>query len=135
MTGGRPGTRPLPDTIPAHLHAAFLAAKGRQLPPHCPYQPGDPVQLHGYGGEIAGWRRTGFRGWVAATVGATILTGITTDGTEWWEEWGLLRRDGLPVDLWGGCTCCREARIPLLRAHYAAQRPTEQQLDLFDVPR
>jgi hypothetical protein len=39
------------------------------------------------------------------------------------------------VDLWGGCTCCREARIPLLRAHYAAQRPTEQQLDLFDVPR
>ncbi|MFC1428545.1 hypothetical protein ACEZCY_35825 [Streptacidiphilus sp. N1-12] len=133
MTGGRPGTRPVPDSIPAHLHQAYRDAHGRELPPHCPYRPGDAVQLHGYAGEAAGPRRTGFRGWVAATVGATILTGITTDGTEWWEEWGLLRRDGLPVDLWGGCTCCHQTRLALLRAHYAAQRPNEQQLHLFDA--
>lgn len=122
---------PIPDHIPEHLREAFATTKGRKISAHCPYKAGDAVQLHGYGGEQPGHRRTGFRGWVVATVGGTILTGITTDGEEWWEEWGRLNPDGQPVDIWRWCTCCREARLPLLRAHYAKQRARGDQLDLF----
>jgi len=123
---------PVPDHIPAHLREAFATARGRQVPPRSPYKPGDAVQLHGYRGEFPpGLRQTGFRGWVVGCVGDTVLTGITTDGQEWWEYWGRLKPDGLPVDLWAGCVCCHEARAPLLRAFYAKQRAKGQQLGLF----
>lgn len=126
-----PPRHPVPEHIPTHLAEAFATTKGRAIPQHCPYKPGDPVQIHGYSGEQPGHRRTGFRGWVVATVGGTILTGITTDGEEWWEEWGRLKPDGLPIDLWAGCTCCAVARRPLLLAFYARQRAAGEQLDLF----
>lgn len=123
---------PVPDHIPDHLREAFATTRGSPVPPHCPYKSGDAIQLHGYiGGFPPGLRQTGFRGWVVATVGATILTGITTDGQEWWEEWGALRSDSQPVDMWGSCTCCREERRELLRAYYAKQRANGEQLDLF----
>lgn len=80
----------VPDHIPAHLHDAFAWAKGGPLSPHCPYKPGAAVKLHGRSGEQPGHRRTGFRGWVVAT----ILTGITETGQEWWEEWGRLEPAG-----------------------------------------
>ncbi|WP_406168910.1 hypothetical protein [Streptomyces sp. NBC_00996] len=124
---------PVPDHIPEHLREAFATAKGRQVPPHCPYKLGDAVQRHGYGGNqpSPGFANTGFRGWVVATVGGTLLTGITTDGREWWEEWGRLYPDGRPVDMWDHCVCCRDERRELLRAHYAGQRARGDQLDLF----
>lgn len=128
-------TRPrhqVPDHIPKHLHEAYATTSGRQPSAHCPYKPGDPVQLHGYSGYPApGHRRTGFRGWVVGTVGATILTGITITGEEWWEEWGRLNPDGQPVDMWDHCACCREERSELQRAYYARRRARGQQLDLF----
>jgi hypothetical protein len=122
----------VPDHIPEPLREAFATTKGREVPAHSPYQRGDAVQLHGFHGEQEGHRRTGFRGWVVGCVGATILTGITTTGEEWWEEWGRLHPDGQPVDIWRWCTCCHVARIPLLRAHYAKQRTTGEQLNIFD---
>jgi hypothetical protein len=124
---------PVPGHIPAHLHEAFATTPGRAIRPHCPYQMGDAVQLHGFPGEQPGHRRTGFRGWVVATVGGTILTGITTEGREWWEEWGRLDRDGKPINIWRWCTCCRDERLPLLRAFYAKQTAQGEQLG-FDLP-
>lgn len=121
----------VPDHIPEHLREAFATTKGRVPPKHSPFRPGDAVQLHGYSGEQPGHRRTGFRGWVVATVGATILTGITTDGEEWWEYWGRLQPDGRPVDLWRWCTCCREERTELQRALFAKQHARGEQLGLF----
>ncbi|MEU9498201.1 hypothetical protein [Streptomyces sp. NPDC048196] len=121
----------VPDHIPDHLREAFATAKGRAISAHSPYQLGDAVQRHGYRGNLPGHAQTGFRGWVVATVGSTILTGITTEGEEWWEYWGDLEPDGQPVDIWRWCTCCREARRPLLLAHYARQRAAGEQLDLF----
>lgn len=131
MTAPPQPRHPVPDNIPEHLCEAFATCSGRTPPPSSPYQPGDAVQLHGYAGEMPGHRQTGFRGWVVATVGATILTGITRDGDEWWEYWGRLEPDGQPVDIWRWCTCCREERQPLLRAHYARQRALGEQLGLF----
>lgn len=122
---------PVPDHIPEQLREAFATTKGRAVPSHSPYQLGDAVQLHGFRGEQPGHRRTGFRGWVVGCVGGTILTGITTTGEEWWEEWGFLRPDGQPVDIWRWCTCCRETWLPLVRAYYAKQRAAGEQLDLF----
>jgi hypothetical protein len=91
--------------------------------------------MHGYPGYPApGFRRTGFRGWAVATVGGTILTGTTTTGQEWWEEWGLLNPDGLPVDPTRWCTCCHDAR----RAHHQAEAARREQrglqLGLFTQP-
>lgn len=122
----------VPDHIPGRLAEAFATTSGRAIPPHCPYQLGDAVQLHGYAGEFDTQRRTGFRGWVVGTVGATVLTGITTEGQEWWEYWGSLRPAGEPVVTWGGCTCCQTERRELLRAFYAGRRAAGQQLGLFD---
>ncbi|MFI6249023.1 hypothetical protein [Streptomyces sp. NPDC051016] len=122
---------PVPDHIPGQLRETFATTKGRSIPAHSPYQLGDAVQLHGFRGEMPGHRRTGFRGWVVATVGATILTGITTDGEEWWEYWGRLKPDGQPVDLWRWCTCCREERHALLRAQHAKRLARGEQLDLL----
>lgn len=122
----------VPDHIPEPLREAFATTKGRHVPAHSPYQAGDAVQLHGYAGYPEdGFRRTGFRGWVVGCVGDTILTGITTDGQEWWEYWGRLAPDGRPVDMWDHCACCREERLELKRAYYAQQRARGQQLDLF----
>jgi hypothetical protein len=133
-----PSRHPVPDHIPDHLHEAFATAQGGTIKSHCPYKLGDPVRLHGFAGEQPGHRRTGFRGWVVATVGATILTGITTTGEEWWEEWGRLEPDGLPLNIWRWCTCCAEERRPLVQAAYAKQRAEAareqargEQLDLF----
>ncbi|MGA5424556.1 hypothetical protein [Streptomyces lavendulocolor] len=122
----------VPDHIPEALHEAFATANGNQPPAHCPYQPGDLVQLHGYSGYPApGHRRTGFTGWVVGYVGGTILTGITTTGEEWWEEWGLLRPDGEPVDMWGHCACCCEERRVLHRLRRVERYARGEQLDLF----
>ncbi|MFP8944743.1 hypothetical protein ACLIYM_25370 [Streptomyces fenghuangensis] len=122
----------VPNHIPAHLHEAFATTKGRAIThPACPFKAGDPIQRHGYSGNYDRLSKTGFRGWVVGTVGATVLTGITTDGEEWWEEWGNLDPDGRPVDLWGGCTCCAAERRELLRAYYARKRAAGQQLGLF----
>lgn len=139
MTPPPPPRHSVPGHIPAHLREAFATANGSALRPHCPYKSGDAVRLHGFAGEADGLRRTGFRGWVVATVRGTILTGITTSGEEWWEEWGRLEPDGKPVDIWRWCTCCAEERRPLLIAAYAKQRAElakqqarGQQLDLFD---
>lgn len=122
----------VPDHIPENLREAFATTKGREVPAHSPYKAGDAVQLHGYGGyPEPGFRRTGFRGWVVGYVGATILTGVTTTGEEWWEYWGGLGPDGRPVDMWDHCACCRDERRELLRAYYAAQRARGEQLDLF----
>ncbi|MFF3848026.1 hypothetical protein [Streptomyces sp. NPDC002328] len=124
----------VPDHIPEQLREAFATASGRQPPAHCPYEPGDMVQMHGYSGYPApGHRRTGFRGWVVGYVGATILTGITTTGEEWWGEWGDLNPDGKPVDMWDHCACCREERLTLRRAYYAKQRARGEQHALFDL--
>lgn len=131
MTAGPQPRHPVPDHIPEHLREAFATTKGRKPPEHCPFKPGDAVQLHGYSGEQPGHRRTGFRGWVVGYVGATLLTGITTDGEEWWEYWGDLDPDGLSVDMWAGCSCCREERLELRRAYYAQQRARGEQLDIF----
>jgi len=120
---------PVPDHIPAHLREAFAWAGGRAIPEHCPYRPGDHVKMHGYSGYPApGHRRTGFRGWVVATVGGTILTGITETGEEWWEEWGDLEPADTPVNPWGHCSCCREERLALRRAEL---RTRGEQLGLF----
>ncbi|MFI8853650.1 hypothetical protein ACIGW3_26140 [Streptomyces sp. NPDC053499] len=132
MSAAPPRTpHPVPDHIPAHLREAFAWTAGRAMPPHCPYRLGDRVQMHGFPGEQPGHRRTGFRGWVVATVGGTILTGITLEGEEWWEEWGRLDRDGQPVSLWRWCTCCKEERLALDRAERAREQARGQQLDLF----
>jgi hypothetical protein len=132
MTARPQDRHPVPDHIPEHLHDAFATTSGRTPPKHSPYQPGDAVQLHGYPGyPDPGFRRTGFRGWVAGYVGSTILTGITTNGEEWWEYWGDLNVDGKPVDMWDHCSCCREQRDELKRAYYAKQRACGQQLGLF----
>lgn len=131
MSAGPQPQHPVPTHIPAHLREAFATTAGRDIPKHSPYQLGDAVQRHGFEGNMPGHAQTGFRGWVVATVGATILTGITTEGEEWWEYWGELEPDGKPIDIWRWCTCCREARTPLLRAYYAKQRAQGQQLDLF----
>jgi hypothetical protein len=128
----RPPRHPVPDHIPAELHKAFATTTGAAIRPHSPYQLGDPVQLHGYPGADPGHRQTGFRGWVVATLGATILTGITTTGEEWAEYWGRLQPDCLPVNIWGGCTCCQEARRTLRRAYFAEQRAEALQLNLFN---
>lgn len=128
-----PPRHPVPDHIPEQLREAFATTKGRQVPDHCPYRSGDAVQLHGYAGHPdPGHRRTGFRGWVVGCVGATILTGITTTGEEWWQEWGDLNPDGLPVNMWDHCTCCRDERRDLLRALHATQRARGKQLDFLD---
>ncbi|MEU5838807.1 hypothetical protein ABZ820_34800 [Streptomyces diacarni] len=134
MSAAPPRTpHPVPDHIPAHLREPYAWTKGRTpLPEHCPYRPGDAVKRHGYGGHPdPGFGRTGFRGWVVATVGATVLTGITEDGREWWEEWGRLEPADAPVRPWGGCTCCREERLALRRAEYAREQTRGQQLGLF----
>jgi hypothetical protein len=60
-----------------------------------------------------------------------VLTGITTDGVEWWEYWGRLTPDGQPVDMWDHCACCRDERHELLRTYYAKQRARGEQLGLF----
>lgn len=76
-----------------------------------PYQHGDRVQLHGYPGAEAGHRRTGFRGIVTGSLGATILRGMTDQGDEWAEYWGVLDPDGTPGSNWVQCSCCpRPAR-------------------------
>lgn len=133
MSASTQPRHPVPNHIPKYLREAFATTKGREIPPHSPYQRGDAVQLHGYAGELPGHRRTGFRGWAVATVGATILTGITTDGDEWWEYWGRLHPDGQPVDIWRWCTCCRDERRELLRARNAEERARGEQLDLFEM--
>jgi hypothetical protein len=132
MTPPPPPRHPVPDHIPAELREAFATTKGRAIGKHCPFKLGDAVQMHGYAGEMPGHQQTGFRGWVVATVGATILTGITTDGTEWWEYWGDLVPDGTPINIWASCTCCRDIWLPARRAVYAKQAAEGQQLGLFD---
>lgn len=128
----QPTRHPVPDHIPAHLHEAFATTSGREVPARSPYKAGDRVQLHGYSGHPEeGHRRTGFRGWVVGCVGATLLTGITTTGEEWWEYWGDLHPDGQPVDMWNHCACCQDERRELLRAFYAKQRAHGEQLDIF----
>lgn len=131
MPAPPPPRHPVPDHIPPHLAEAFATAPGSPIRPHCPYQLGAPVQMHGYPGEQPGHRRTGFRGWAVATLGATILTGITEDGHPWAEEWGRLRPAGQPIDRWGGCTCCRAERAALQRAELAHRQAQPEQLDLF----
>ncbi|MEZ7005008.1 hypothetical protein [Streptomyces sp. AD55] len=132
MSRHQPQRHPVPDHIPAHLAEAYATTAGRRPSDHCPYQPGTAVQRHGYAGHPApGFGRTGFRGWVVATVGGTILTGITEDGREWWEEWGRLEPADTPPDPWGHCTCCREARLKLRRAEIEQHRAHGVQLDLF----
>lgn len=133
MAAGPQPRHPVPDHIPEPLREAFATASGNPPPKHCPFKPGAAVQLHGYAGELPGHRQTGFRGWVVGYVGATLLTGITTDGEEWWEYWGALAPDGLPVDMWAGCSCCRDERTVLRRAHYAKQQARGEQLDLFGI--
>ncbi|WP_069874535.1 hypothetical protein [Streptomyces malaysiensis] len=118
---------PVPDHIPEHLREAFATTKGRDIPPHSPYQRGDAVQRHGFPGNLPGHAQTGFCGWAVGTVGGTILTGITTTGEEWWEYWGDLDPDE-PVKLTRWCTCCRDARRVLALAQRAK---TGEQLDLF----
>ncbi|NUQ95349.1 MAG: hypothetical protein HOY79_01865 [Streptomyces sp.] len=132
MSASTQPRHPVPDHVPNHLHEAFATTGGNPQPAHCPYQPGDPVKRHGYPGHPdPGFGRTGFRGWVVATVGATILTGITDDGREWGEEWGRLEPADTPVNAWGHCTCCREERLALRRAELARQQARGEQLDLF----
>jgi hypothetical protein len=81
------------------------------IPAHCPYQAGDRVQMHGYVGYGPGHRRTGFRGVVTGYLGATLLRGVTDDGTEWAEYWGALLPDGTPNQSATPCSCCpRPAR-------------------------
>lgn len=119
---------PVPDHIPEHLREVFATAKGSAVPGHCPFRLGDAVQRHGFPGNLPGHGQAGFRGWVVATLGATILTGITTTGERWAEYWGDLEPGGQPVDLNRWCTCCRDAR----RALNAKQRATSgEQLGLF----
>lgn len=128
---GQPVSAPPPEPhpVPAHLAAAFARTKGGAISDHCPYRAGDAVRMHGYPGHPdPGFGRTGFGGWVVATVGATILTGITDDGREWWAEWGRLEPADTPVAPGGYCTCCREQRAALRRAELAREG---QQLDLF----
>lgn len=132
MTAPLQPRHPVPDHIPAQFREAFATTSGNTPPAHSPYQPGDAVQLHGYPGyPDPGFRRTGFRGWVVGYVGATVLTGITTTGEEWWEYWGHLVPDGRPVDMWDHCACCHKERLELRRAYCAQQRARGQQLDLF----
>ncbi|MFJ2568149.1 hypothetical protein ACIO02_35390 [Streptomyces sp. NPDC087568] len=128
----RADRHPVPAHIPEQLREAYATTQGNPPPAHSPYQPGDLVQRHGYAGYPApGPGRTGFRGWVVGHVGGTILTGITTAGEEWWEEWGVLNPDGKPVDMWDHCACCRTERRELLRAYYAKRQAQGQQLGLF----
>ncbi|MEU0940374.1 hypothetical protein [Embleya sp. NPDC005971] len=132
----KPPLTDVPAHIPTELHSAFRRdyARTAAVPGHAPYRVGDSVQLHGYAGHLGhpeDHAATGFRGWVAGSIGATILTGITTTGRPWAEPWGGLHPDGLPVDIWDHCACCRHLRLPLLRAHYAALARTPTQLDLF----
>ncbi|OEV14077.1 hypothetical protein [Streptomyces nanshensis] len=123
---------PVPAHIPAHLHDAFAWTKGGELPEHCPYQIGDAVKIHGFPGHPdPGFGRTGFRGWVVGTVGATILTGITTAGEEWWEEWGRLEPADAPVKLSRWCTCCADHRRAAREAALARQTARGEQLGLF----
>ncbi|MFE7273009.1 hypothetical protein [Streptomyces sp. NPDC057623] len=127
MTAGPQTRHPVPDHIPEQLREAFATTKGRDIPQHSPYQSGDAVQMRGCPGEMPGHRQTGFRGWVVATVGATILTGITTDGEEWWEYWGRLEPDNESPS----------KRRPRPEARHAKQRaesprqPARGQMDLF----
>lgn len=132
----KPPLTAVPEAIPAVLHAAFRRDYERtsDVPAHSPYRIGDAVQLHGYAGHLGhpeDHAATGFRGWVAGSIGATILTGITTTGRAWAESWGGLHPDGLPVETWHHCVCCRHLRLPLLRAHYEALAQTPTQLDLL----
>lgn len=132
MTALQQPRHPVPDHIPAELREAFATVKGREVPPHSPFQSGAPVQLHGFAGNPdEGLRRTGFRGWVAASIGATILTGITTTGQEWAQYWGDLDPDGQPLDPWRWCTCCRDAREAYFAAQHAREAAAGLQLNLF----
>src|SRR5882757_6953060 len=72
---------------------ALTIALGR-VPAHSPYRAGDWVQCHGYPGYPAGPQQWGFRGFVLAGMGSTILRGLTDDGREWAEHWGALVPDG-----------------------------------------
>jgi hypothetical protein len=97
------------------------------VPARSPYQAGDRVQMHGYPGGMTSRDRTGFRGVVEASLGATILRGTTDDGQPWAEYWGALVPDGTPNDSAAPCTCCpagkpRQAR-PLASAASCASRP------------
>lgn len=121
-----PPRHPVPDHIPEDLREAFATAKGREISAHCPYKSGDAVLMRGCPGEMPGHRRTGFRGWAVATVGGTILTGITTDGEEWWEYWGRLEPDGKPPQ-------GRDNHPSRTKRHAKAPRTQvpDNQLDLF----
>ena len=81
-------------------------------PPHCPYQPGDWVRVHGIWNPHSPSRRWGWRGFVLGHIGATILTGLTDDGFEWAEEWGALEPDRpRPRGVFDVCTCCPRVAI------------------------
>lgn len=101
---------------------ASLGGPISRIPARSPYQHGDRVQLHGYPGEEAGHRRTGFRGVVTGSLGATILRGATDDGEEWDEYWGALDRENVrPRGALMYCSCCpRPVRRPV-------------QMELFDL--
>lgn len=82
------------------------------IPPHCPYRPGDRVQMHGFTGYHVHHGRhlddaavTGFRGVVEGYIGGTILIGTTDDGRPWTEDWGGLDPDGTPCHD-ARCSCC-----------------------------
>jgi hypothetical protein len=66
-----------------------------------------------------------------ASIGATILTGITTTGQEWAQYWGDLDPDGQPLDPWRWCTCCRDAREAYFAAQHAREAAAGLQLNLF----
>lgn len=109
---------PLKDAHGGHYYLC-LACRGVRIPARCPYKAGDRVQVHGYPGGRYERDRTGWRGTVEGTMGATILTGIDDDGRDWGEYWGHLDPEGTPNRSVVPCTCCPRAAV---------------QLDLFGAP-
>lgn len=76
------------------------------VPPRSPYQAGDWVCQHGYGGYPRTWPAGyGWRGHVIGSLGNTILWGLTDDGRTWAEHWGALQPDGQPNLSAAACLC------------------------------
>ncbi|MFD9965069.1 AAA family ATPase [Amycolatopsis sp. NPDC058986] len=86
-----------------------------RIPAHSTYRLHERVRCHGYPGAPAGPRRHGFRGFVTGYLGGTILQGVTDDGRDWTEEWGLLSPDAPAANTAPTyCACCPQpaARVP-----------------------
>jgi hypothetical protein len=102
-------------------------ALGRELPAHCPYKVGDWVRVHGWHNAFPpGLNSWGWRGFITGCIGGTILVGLTDDGREWAENWGILEPDKpRPRGVFDVCVCCPRAPLP---------PPAGRQATLFDLP-